>query len=79
MKRELLEKYLNKMVRLTMYDNVILQGCLRKTNDEMFKHDLNLYLPKKRYFLTEDSESKICISYQFKTSYVKKLEEIKRC
>lgn len=71
MKREIFEKCLGKMVEITLFDGSIYKGCLRKSHDEMFKNDANLYVPINRYFVTTDRESKICISCLFKISHVK--------
>lgn len=74
MKREELEKNLGEMVEITLFDGEIIKGCLRKTHKEMFKNDPNLYLPQKRYFLTDSKESRHCISCLFRSSHVKKLK-----
>lgn len=74
MKREDLEKYLGKMAEITIFDDSVYKGCLRKTQDEMFKNDANLYIPKNLYFVTESKESKICTSCLFKTSHVIKIK-----
>lgn len=76
MKRADLEKHLGKNVEIKMFDNSVIRGCLRKTGDEMFKSDPNLYMPWNCYFLTENKKSKICISCVFRTSHVKKLIRI---
>ncbi len=71
MKRTDFEKYLNNFIEVKLFDGETIRGCLRKTQDEMFKNDANLYLPKNFYFVTENKNSKICISCLFKTSHVK--------
>lgn len=50
MTRAQLEKYLNKKVRVTLFDNTKLEGRLKKTGTEEFIHDPNLYIPKRYYF-----------------------------
>lgn len=71
MKRADLENYLGEFVEVKLLDGEIIRGVLRKTQDEMFKNDANLYLPKNYYFVTGSKKSKICISCLFKTSLVK--------
>lgn len=70
MKRADLEKHLGEFVEIKLSDSQIIKGCLRKTRDEMFKHDVNLYFPKNLYFITQNEDSKICISRLFKCSDV---------
>lgn len=76
MRREEFEKYLGWDVEIKLFDGDIVRGCLRKTQDEMFKHDVNLYLPKNLYFMTSNAKSKICNSCLFKTSHVKSVKFI---
>ena len=71
MRRTDFEKYLGESVEVKLFDGEIVKGHLRKTQDEMFKNDANLFIPKKLYFVTESKESKICISCLFKVSHVK--------
>lgn len=75
MKRSELEKHLGEKVVITLYDGKIIFGYLRKTRDEMFKDNPDLYLPVNRYFMTDGPESKRCISYLFRSSYVKTLHK----
>lgn len=74
MKREELEKILNKNVRVKLFNGDIFEGCLRKTGDDMFRHNNNLYIPKNRYFLTDDNLN--CISCLFRVSHITKIEEL---
>lgn len=76
MERTDLENYLGEFVEVKLFDGETIKGCLRKTHDEIFKNDPNLYIPKNRYFITENSESKICISCTFRTSHVKRVIKI---
>ena len=71
MKRAELEKFLGKKVEVKLFDDDVIQGVLHKTGEEMFKNNLNLYIPKNRYFLTNDNDE--CISYLFRSSHVKKI------
>lgn len=75
MKRTNFETYLGKFVEVKLFDGEIIRGRLRKTQDEMFKNDANLYLPKNRYFVTGSTNSKICISCLFRSSHVKEIIE----
>ncbi len=68
MKRSDLEQYLGKTVTITLFDNEVITGELHKTGEEKFKHDPNLYIPQKCYFLLPQSVI-------FKCSHVKKLKE----
>ncbi len=52
MKRSDLEKYLGKVVTITLFDNEVITGELHKTGEEQFKNNANLYLPQKWHFLT---------------------------
>nr|WP_308742086.1 hypothetical protein [uncultured Anaerocolumna sp.] len=71
MKRTDFEKYIGEFVEVELFDGEIIRGCLRKSQDEMFRNDANLYLPKNFYFVTESKNSKTCISCLFKSSHVK--------
>lgn len=71
MKRVELEKFLGKKVEVKVFNGDVIQGVLHKTGEEMFKSNLNLYIPKNRYFLTNDNYE--CISYLFRSSHVKKI------
>lgn len=74
MRRELLEQMLGKKVEVTLVDKMKYTGILRKTRDEAFKNNLNLYLPNKFYFLTDEANQ--CNSVLFRTSHVKKCKVI---
>lgn len=74
MKRSELEKYLGREVEIKLFDGDILKGVLHKTGEEMFKDDLNLYLPQKRYFMTDDVGT--CVSCMFRSSHVVALKEV---
>ncbi len=52
MKREDLEKCIGQKVRVTLFDDEIIEGELHKTGEERFKNDPNLYIPQKLYFCT---------------------------
>ena len=61
MKREILEQYLGKNVKITLFDRTTYEGELHKTGEELFKNEPNLYIPTNRYF---------CISLQLPVSFV---------
>ena len=65
MKRAELEKYLGKKVKVTMLDNDVLIGILRKT--EEYRE-----LLKSGYYLADDGEN-IVNRLTFRSSHVKKL------
>lgn len=73
MKRAELEKHLGELVEIKLFDNEVIRGCLRKTGDEMFKNNPNLYIPMNFYFMTEDKDSLESSSCLFRASHVKKL------
>lgn len=69
MKKSKLDKFIGKKVTITLFDNEVISGELHKTGENMFIHDVNLYIPKNEYF---------CINPQsclFKCSHVKKIKE----
>ncbi len=68
MKRSDFEKYLGKNVEVTIFDGDTYRGILHKTGEEQFEDNLNLYLPQKRYFITDDVGS--CVSCMFRSSHV---------
>lgn len=75
MRRELLEQMLGKKVEVTLVDKTKYTGILRKTRDEAFKNNLNLYLSNNFYFLTDEANQ--CNSALFRVSYVWKCKVIK--
>ena len=67
MKREKLEQYLGKKVKITLFDGEVIKGDLHKTGEEQFKNDPDLYIRQKMYF---------CINPQsclFRSSHVIKV------
>lgn len=76
MKRTDLERFLGKMVELKLFDGSMIRGCLRKTRDEVFKNDPDLYLPKNFYFVTVNADSTVVISCLFRSSHVRKVRKI---
>lgn len=76
MKRADLETFLGKMVELKLFDGSVIRGCLRKTQEGIFKSDPDLYLPKNFYFVTANADSTVVISCLFRSSHVRKAMEI---
>lgn len=72
MTREHLEKHLNKKVKVQLFNGDIFEGYLRKTGEDDFKSNANLYIPKNRYFLTDGTLN--CISCLFRLSHVVKIQ-----
>lgn len=75
MRREQLEQMLGKKVEVTLVDKTKYTGILRKTRDEAFKDNPNLFYPLRYYFLTDEANQ--CNSTLFRTSYVWKCKVIK--
>lgn len=76
MTRNELEKYIGKKVQIKLFDNEIITGVLRKTGEETFRNDPNLYLPQNRYFLTNVINSALSTSCLFRVSHVKTLKQM---
>lgn len=72
MKREQLEKYLREKVKVRLFDGDEIEGNLRKTGENDFKNNPNLFIPKNYYFLVDDNLN--CISCLFKLSHVQKIQ-----
>lgn len=66
-----LEKYLGKVVTVTLFDGDAYTGVLRKTGTDELKTDPNLYLPKGRYFIDMGNE----YSSLFRSSHIVKFKE----
>ncbi len=76
MTRKELEKYLGKKVEIKLFDNEIITGFLKKTGDEAFRNNPNLYLPQNRYLLTNTINSTLCTSCLFRVSHIRTLKQI---
>lgn len=74
MRREQLEQMLGKKVEVTLFDCAKYTGILRKTRDEAFKDNPNLFIPWKYYFLTNETNQ--CVSCLFRTSHVRSCKVI---
>lgn len=73
MNRKQLESNIGKNVKIRLFDGEIIEGYLRKTGEEDFKGNPNLYIPKNLYFLT-DSISNECRTCLFKVSHIRSLK-----
>lgn len=73
MRREKLEKYLKQKVKIELFDGDVIEGYLRKTGEEDFKNNPNLYISKSKsyYFLTDETLN--CVSCIFKLSHIVKI------
>lgn len=71
MNREKLEKHLKQKVKIELFDGDKIEGYLRKTGENDFKNNPNLYIPKNYYFLIDDGLN--CISCLFKASHIRKI------
>lgn len=74
MRREQLEQMLGKKVTVTLFNNAVYTGTLRKTRDEAFKDNPNLFYPLRYYFLTDEANQ--CVSCLFHTSHVRSCKVI---
>lgn len=69
MTRKELEHNLGRKVYVRLFDGQEMTGILRKTGEEEFKNNPNLYLPKNYYFLT-GQDSKVCKDCIFRVSHI---------
>ena len=76
-----LEKYLGKIVEITIIDGDKYTGELHKTGEEQFKCDPSLYIPKNYYFVTDPSMPIFCCckSCLFRCSHVRKIKNRLPC
>lgn len=73
MNRKQLEENIGRNVKIRLFDGEIIEGCLRKTGEEDFRNNPNLYIPKNLYFLT-DGISNECRTCLFKVSHIRSLK-----
>lgn len=73
MKKIYLEKFLGEYVKIKLFDNSTYEGFLHKTGEEQFSNNLNLYIPKNKYFLMDNGELVSCV---FRSSHVVNLDYI---
>ena len=72
MTREQLEKYLKRKVKIELFDGDKIEGYLRKTGEDDFKTNPNLFIPKNYYFLTDGGLN--CVSCLFRVSHIQKVD-----
>lgn len=70
MKRDKLESYLGKYVKIILFDGTVIKGTLHKTGEKAFENDPDLSIPKQRYFCT-DKNGFISSRCLFKVSHIK--------
>lgn len=70
MKRDKLESYLGKYVKIILFDGTAIKGTLHKTGEKAFENDPDLSIPKQRYFCT-DKNGFISSRCLFKVSHIK--------
>lgn len=68
MKKSDLDSFIGKKVTITLFDDDVISGELHKTGEEIFKNDLELYLPQNYYVLINP------LSCIFRCSHIKKME-----
>lgn len=68
MNRKTLEESLGRRVKVRLFDGAEHEGYLRKSGDERYRNDPNLYLPKNYYFLVDDYG--ICKTCLFRVSHI---------
>lgn len=66
MKRSELEKYLGKYVEVTLFDDFLYRGMLRKTEE-----NIDRYGYPKHYFCDGEQDN-----YIFRCSHIKKIKEL---
>lgn len=67
MKREKVDLLIGRQVFVILFDGTELVGELHKTGEDIFKNDLNLYIPRNYYTLINPQS---CI---FRSSHIKKM------
>lgn len=68
MNRKALEENLGRRIKVRLFDGAEYEGYLRKSGDERYQNDPNLYLPKNYYFLTDDYG--VCKTCLFLVSHI---------
>lgn len=68
MNRKALEENLGRRIKVRLFDGAEYEGYLRKSGDERYRNDPNLYLPKNYYFLTDDYG--VCKTCLFLVSHI---------
>ena len=70
--KQVVDSYLGKRVKIKLFNDVICEGELHKTGEELFKGNNNLYIPKN-YYCTINPHN----NWIFRSSHIKKIEEVK--
>lgn len=73
-KKSEVEKCIGKKVLIVLFNGETIKGFLRKTGEEEFKNEPNLYYMKNRYFITRNSCDTTSISVLFRSSHIKKMK-----
>lgn len=68
MNRKALEENLGRRIKVRLFDGAEYEGYLRKSGDERYRNDPNLYLTKNYYFLTDDYG--VCKTCLFLVSHI---------
>lgn len=68
MNRKALEENLGRRIKVRLFDGAEYEGYLRKSGDERYRNDPNLYLQKNYYFLTDDYG--VCKTCLFRVSHI---------
>lgn len=78
--RQVVESYLGKKVKVKLFYGDIVTGYLRKTGEERYKNNPNLYFPRNYYLLEYDDYDNFGNkdhSSLFRSSHIRKIEEVK--
>jgi len=73
MNRKQLEENIGRNVKIRLFDGETIEGYLRKTGEESYRNNPNLYIPKNLYFLT-DGISNECRTCLFRVSHIRSLK-----
>lgn len=74
MTRSQLEENLRRNVKIRLFDGEVIEGRLRKTGEDDFKNDPNLYILQNMYFLTDESNT--CRTCLFKVSHIQNFKTL---
>lgn len=74
MKREKLETYIGRQVKVLLYDGSAYEGCLQKTHTEAVRRDDSLYW-KHNYYVLLDAGGN-ATSPIFRCSHVTRVKEV---
>ncbi|APF21624.1 hypothetical protein [Clostridium butyricum] len=72
MNRKQLEQYFKKYVKIKLFDGEEIEGYLRKSGEDDFKNNPDLFIPKNYYFLVDKGLN--YTSCLFKVSHIRKIE-----